>query len=117
MYTVRDIWEIKINLPGTHFFAIDVWTCYNELKLLVSKSGTWEIIPKPQSTAEDLNEMSVENLVKNIVVYTANVPGTRANKSQLRKSILIMVKQIAIETASTTKPTQRLATFLHCSAP
>ena len=40
------------------------------------------------------------SLAKNMVGYTAKIPGTRASKAQLRRVILTMVKQIEIETAS-----------------
>ena len=51
--------------------------------------------------------MSVKTLAKNMVGYTANIAGTRASKSQLRRVILTMVKQIEIETASGMEPHPR----------
>jgi hypothetical protein len=63
----------------------------------------WYVRDNPKATGytvEDLSEMSVKTLAKNMVGYTANIPGTRASKAQLRRVILTMVKQIAIETAS-----------------
>jgi hypothetical protein len=44
--------------------------------------------------------MSVKALAKNMVGYTAKIPGTRASKAQLRRVILTMVRQIEIETAA-----------------
>ena len=49
-------------------------------------------------TLDDIRGMSVKMLAKNMVGYTANIPGTRASKAQLRRVIMTMVKQIEIET-------------------
>ncbi len=62
----------------------------------------WYIRDNPKATGytvEDLRGMSVKALAKNIVGYTANIPGTKASKAQLRRVIFAMVKQIEIETA------------------
>ena len=64
----------------------------------------WYVRDNPKATGytvEDLSGMSVKSLAKNMVGYTASIPGTRASKAQLRRVILTMVKQIEIETAST----------------
>ena len=42
--------------------------------------------------------MSVRSLAKQMVGYTANIPGTKASKAHLRKLMLAMVRQIEIET-------------------
>ncbi len=66
----------------------------------------WYVRDNPKSTGytvDDLRGMSVKALAKKMVGYTANIPGTRASKAQLRKLILTMVKQIEIETASCNK--------------
>ena len=42
--------------------------------------------------------MSVTNLAKQMVGYTANIPGTKASKARLRRLMLGMVRQIEIET-------------------
>jgi hypothetical protein len=63
----------------------------------------WFVRDNPKSTGytmDDLSSMSVKTLAKNMIGYTANIPGTRASKAQLRREILTMVKQIEIETAS-----------------
>ena len=62
----------------------------------------WYVRDNPKATgytAADLRTMGVKTLAKNMVGYTGNIPGTRASKSQLRRIILTMVKQIEIETA------------------
>ena len=59
---------------------------------------------KPKATGyalDDIRGTSVNKLAKNMVDYTANIPGTRASKAQLRRVILTMVKQIEIETTVT----------------
>ena len=61
----------------------------------------WYVRDNPKSTGctvEDLSRMSVQLLAKQMVGYTANIPGTKANKARLRKAILAMVRQIEIET-------------------
>ena len=42
--------------------------------------------------------MNVQSLAKQMVGYTANIPGAKANKARLRRVILAMVRQIEIET-------------------
>ena len=42
--------------------------------------------------------MSVKGLAKQMVGYTASIPGTRASKAHIRKLILAMVRQIEVET-------------------
>ena len=49
-------------------------------------------------TAEDRKSMRVTNLAKQIGSYTQDIPGTKANKSKLRRLLLAMVLQIEIET-------------------
>ena len=61
----------------------------------------WYIRDNPRATGytvEDLKGMSVPLLAKQMVGYTAQIPGTRASKARLRRVILAMVKQIEIET-------------------
>ena len=73
----------------------------------------WYVRDNPKATGytmEDLRKMSVKTLAKNMVGYTASIPGTRASKSQLRRVILTMVKQIEIETASGMEPDPRAET-------
>ena len=42
--------------------------------------------------------MNTRSLAKQMVGYTANIPGTKASKAHLRRLILSMVRQIEIET-------------------
>ncbi len=42
--------------------------------------------------------MSIPHLAKQMVGYTANIPGTSASKKKLRRLILAMVRQLEIET-------------------
>ena len=42
--------------------------------------------------------MGVSNLAKHMGSYTADIPGTKANKSKLRRLLLSMLRQIEIET-------------------
>ncbi len=63
----------------------------------------WYVRDNPQATGytlDDLREMSVKALAKNMVGYTQDIPGTRASKAKLRRIILTMVKQIEIETST-----------------
>jgi hypothetical protein len=53
-------------------------------------------------TKEDPLSMHVKMIDKKMVGYTANIPGTRVSKSQRRRVILTMVKQIESEAASAT---------------
>ena len=76
----------------------------------VLSAKKWFVRDNPRATGytvEDLNKMSVKGLAKQMVGYTANIPGTKANKARLRRVILAMVRQIEIETrrddASTTR--------------
>ena len=61
----------------------------------------WYVRDNPKatgSTVEDLSIMGVQSSAKQIVGYTATIPGAKANKARLRKVILAMVRQIEIET-------------------
>jgi hypothetical protein len=61
----------------------------------------WYVRDNPKATgftAEDLSQMSIPYLAKQMVGYTANIPGTKAGKAKLRRLILAMVKQLEIET-------------------
>ena len=63
----------------------------------------WFVKDNPKATgytAQELKTMSVSALAKQMVGYTANIPGTKASKARIRKLILAMVKQIEIETRS-----------------
>ena len=67
----------------------------------VLSAKKWYVRDNPKATGytlDDIRGMGVKTLAKNMVGYTANIPGTRASKSKLRKIILTMVKQIEIET-------------------
>ena len=70
----------------------------------VLSAKKWYVRDNPKATGytlDDIRGMSVHKLAKNMVGYTANIPGTRASKAQLRRVILTMVKQIEIETTVT----------------
>ena len=63
----------------------------------------WYLRDNPKAngyTLDALRNMSVKALAKNMVGYTAKIPGTQASKAQLRRIIFAMVRQIEIETAS-----------------
>ncbi len=65
----------------------------------------WFVRDNPKAcgyTAEDLKELGVKGLAKQMVGYTAKNPGTRASKAQLRRLILAMVREIEIETRNDT---------------
>ena len=67
----------------------------------VLSAKKWFVRDNPQATgytAADLATMDVKSLAKQLVGYTANIPGTKASKSHLRKVILAMVRQLEIET-------------------
>ena len=67
----------------------------------VLSARKWYIRDNPKATGytlEDLSTMNVHTLSKQMVGYTANIPGTKASKAKLRKLILTMVRQIEIET-------------------
>ena len=69
----------------------------------VLSAKKWYVRDNPKATGytvEDLKEMGVKALAKKMIGYTANIPGTRASKTQLRRLILSMVRQIEIETSS-----------------
>ena len=69
------------------------------IKALSAKK--WFVRDNPKSTgytAEDLKGMGVRGLAKQMVGYTAQIPGTKASKARLRRLILAMVQQIEIET-------------------
>ncbi len=61
----------------------------------------WYVRDNPKATgytAEDLKTMSVPMLAKQMIGYTAQIPGTRASKGRLRKVVMAMLRQIEIET-------------------
>ena len=60
----------------------------------------WYVRDNPKATGytvEDLKGMSVRGLAKQMVGYTAQIPGTKASKARIRRLILAMVRQIEIE--------------------
>jgi len=72
--------------------------CYWWLNMLqrtqVLSAKKWYVRDNPKATGytvDDIRGMSVKTLAKNMVGYTANIPGTRASKSQLRRVIMTMV--------------------------
>ena len=72
--------------------------------------------PKPEGNkAADLRGMKLKNLAKQMIGHTAGVPGSKASKNKLRRSILSMVWQIEIETGR--RGMVRLATLRVSSAP
>ena len=69
------------------------------IKALSAKK--WFVRDNPKSTgytAEDHRAMGVKGLSKQMVGYTANIPGTKASKARLRRLIVAMVQQIELET-------------------
>ena len=69
------------------------------LKVLAAKNWYSNHNPKATGyTADDLKSMGVSNLAKQMGSYTADIPGTKASKSKLRRLLLSMVRQIEIET-------------------
>ena len=67
----------------------------------VLSAKKWYVRDNPEAqgyTVGDLSNMSVRNLAKQMVGYTANIPGTRASKNRLRRLLIAMVTQIEIET-------------------
>jgi hypothetical protein len=67
----------------------------------VQSAKKWYVRDNPNATGytvEDLSKMNVRTLAKQMVGYTANIPGTKASKAKLRKLILAMVRQIEVET-------------------
>ena len=68
-------------------------------KVLEAKQWYARDNPEAQGfTAEKMRELGVKGLAENMVGYTKNIPGTKANKKRLRCLILTMVRQIEIET-------------------
>ena len=85
-------------------FTFSYWWLNMVQRAQALSAKKWYVRDNPKATGytvEDLSGMSVKSLAKNMVGYTASIPGTRASKAQLRRVILTMVKQIEIETAST----------------
>ena len=85
-------------------FTFSYWWLNMVQRAQALSAKKWYVRDNPKATGytvEDLSGMSVKSLAKNMVGYTANIPGTRASKAQLRRVILTMVKQIEIESAST----------------
>ena len=69
------------------------------IKALSAKK--WFVRDNPQAqgfTAQDMRNKGVKSLARNLVGYTADIPGTKASKAKLRRLILAMVHQIEIET-------------------
>ena len=69
------------------------------IKVLAAKQ--WYVKDNPKATGytvDDLKNMGVTNLAKQMGNYTQDIPGTKASKSKLRRLLLAMVHQIEIET-------------------
>lgn len=83
--------------------AHDIHVLVDELHTAPESSGgkKWYVKDNPKATgytADDLKSMGVSNLAKQMGSYTADIPGTKASKSKLRRLLLSMVRQIEIET-------------------
>ena len=71
----------------------------HRIEVLAAKK--WYVKDNPKATGyttEDLKNMGVTNLAKQMGSYTQDIPGTKASKSKLRRLLLAMVHQIEIET-------------------
>ena len=66
-----------------------------------SSAKKWYVRDNPKATGytvEDLSNMSVPALAKQMVGYTSSIPGTKASKARLRRLMLAMVRQLEMET-------------------
>ena len=109
--------EPDLNTWGPHIMRFRGWHaqahmtfCYWWFNMLQRQQALsakkWFVRDNPQATGytiDDIKQMSVRYLAKNMVGYTADIPGTKASKSKLRRVILTMVRQIEIETATETR--------------
>ena len=69
------------------------------IKALSAKKWYVRDMPKATGyTVEDLSNMSVPALAKQMVGYTSSIPGTKASKARLRRLMLAMVRQLEMET-------------------
>ena len=62
----------------------------------VLSAKKWYVRDNPKATGytvDDIRGMGVKTLAKNMVGYTANIPGTRASKAQLRRVIIRTVHE------------------------
>jgi hypothetical protein len=104
--------EVDLVLWGPHILRSRGWRAQAHMTFMywwmnmiqrfnAMSAKKWYIKDNPDATgytAADLSGMSVKGLAKQMVGYTASIPGTRASKARLRKVILAMVRQIEIET-------------------
>ena len=105
----------EINSWGPHIMRSYGWHaqahttfCYWWLNMVqryhALSAKKWYLRDNPQASGyslDDIRGMSVRTLAKNMVGYSAKIPGTQASKTKLRRIILTMVRQIEIETTST----------------
>ena len=111
-------WELvepEMDTWGPHILRSKGWFAQTHMTFMywyrnmmerhhVLSAKKWYVRDNPEATgytAQDLAKMNVGQLAKQMVGYTANLPGTKASKAKLRKLILAMVKQIEIETRTT----------------
>ena len=86
------------------------------IKALSAKK--WFVRDNPQAqgfTAQDIRNKGVKSLARNLVGYTADIPGTTARKETLRRLILAMVHQIEIETCDPGQGTIVDIPFMICT--
>ena len=76
----------------------------------------WYVRDNPKATGytmDDLRGMNVKTLAKNMVGYTASIPGTRASKAQLRRAILTMVRVSGCTIKQSLHHTAHHYTYIH----
>ena len=104
--------EVDIHLWGPHVLRSKGWFAQAHMTFMywwmnlcqrhqALSAKKWYVRDNPKSqgyTAEDLRDMSVKSLAKQMIGYTAGIAGSKASKNKLRRLILSMVRQIEIET-------------------
>ena len=110
--------QVDLNLWGPHVLRSKGWHAQTHMTFMYWWLNTiqrhqalsakkWYIRDNPQAngyTVDALKGMGVRNLSKQMVGYTAGIPGTKASKAHLRKLILSMVRQMEIETRCPRSP-------------
>ena len=104
--------EVDLKLWGPHVLRSRGWYAQAHITFMywwtnmiqraqALSAKKWYVRDNPSSqglTVEDLAQMNVKHLAKQMVGYTTGIPGSKASKNKLRRLILAMVRQIEIET-------------------
>ena len=102
--------EVDLNTWGPHILRSKGWAAQAHMTFMywwmnmvqrhkALSAKKWYVRDNPEATGytiEDTKRMGVKRLGKQMVGYTANIPGTKASKSHMRKLVLALEAMVPL---------------------